>query len=111
MRNDIIDGEIACDAEEIHLSAYNAAFYELGLRWHWDSTTYQALLSCTDDKGRIRRYIETRHPHLLNAYDIDFLAGAIHAAKMRCYDSLMACGARIAPAVDWAAMQAAEVGF
>jgi hypothetical protein len=108
--NDIADRGIECDAAEMHLSAYNAAFYELGLRWHWDAATYQAL-PCTDDKSRIRRYIETRHPHLLNAYDADFLADAIQAAKTRCYDSLMACGARIAPAVDWAAMQATEVGF
>jgi hypothetical protein len=109
--NDIIDREIARDAQEMHLSAYNAAFYELGLKWHWDMATYQTILSCADDKSRIRKYIETRHPHLLNAYDIDFLADAIHAAKTRCYESLMACGVRIAPTVDWAAMQTAEVGF
>jgi hypothetical protein len=102
---------MACDAEQMQLSAYNAAFYELGLRWHWDTATYQALLPCADDKSRIRTYIESRHPHLLNAYDVDFLAGAIQAAKTRCHESLTACGARIAPTVDWAAMQVAEVGF
>lgn len=111
MYNDLIDREAACDEQEAHLSAYNAAFYELGLKWHWDSTTYQALLSCEDDESRIQRYIEAKHSHLLKAYDIDFLVRAIQAAKARCYDSLMACGARIAPGVDWAAMQVAEVGF
>jgi hypothetical protein len=109
--NDIIGKEMARDTEEIHLSAYNAAFYELGLKWHWDMETYQTILSGADDKIRIRKYIETRQPHLLNAYDIDFLADAIQAAKTRCYENLMACGSRIAPAVDWAAMQTAEVGF
>ena len=25
---------------EIDRAAFNGAFYELGLRWHWDSRTY-----------------------------------------------------------------------
>ncbi|MEO8408861.1 MAG: hypothetical protein ABI476_10565 [Oxalobacteraceae bacterium] len=111
MSNDTIDRAIACDAKEIHLSAYNTAFYELGLRWYWDTASYQALLSCTDEKSGIRKYIETSHPHLLNAYDADFLVAMIHAEKTRCYGRLVACGARITPTVDWAAMQSAEVGF
>ncbi len=32
----------ACHLER---SAFNAAFYELGLRWHWDDTTYEQLSS------------------------------------------------------------------
>jgi predicted heme/steroid binding protein len=111
MFKDVNGREIACDADEIHLSAYNAAFYELGLKWHWDAQTYAALHGCGDHQSRLRKYIESRHPHLLNAYDIDFLAAAIESAKARCYDSLLACSSRIAPVVDWAAMQAAEVGF
>lgn len=108
MFNDMKNREIACNAEEMHLSAYNAAFYELGLRWHWDAATYRA---CANDMRGLRGYIESWHPHLLNAYDIDFLSDAIQAAKARCYDSLMAGSARVAPGVDWAAMQAAQVGF
>jgi hypothetical protein len=103
----VIDNDLAA----MHIGAYNAAFYELGLRWHWDAAIYQELLACADEKSRIRRYIETRHPHLLNAYDIDFLTCAIQAVKTRYFDNLTACGSRIAPAIDWAAMQAAEVGF
>ena len=30
---------------DVERNAYNAAFYELGLRWHWDSDTYDQLLS------------------------------------------------------------------
>lgn len=107
MFNDMKDREIACDAEEIHLYAYNAAFHELGLRWHWDSATYRA---CAHDMRGLRGYIERWHPHLLNAYDIDFLSEAIEAAKARCYATL-AGSARLAPSVDWAAMQAGQVGF
>jgi hypothetical protein len=111
MYNHLIERGGACDEEHVHLSAYNAAFYELGLKWHWDSTTYRTLLSCEDDDGRIRRYIEARHPHLLSAYDIDFLVRAIQEAKARCFDTLKGYGTRMVPDVDWAAMQTAEVGF
>jgi hypothetical protein len=64
--------------------AYNAAFYELGLRWHWDRDTYAALVRhSTDPHARIRHYIETHQPHLLSAYDPAFLAAAIHERVLR----------------------------
>ena len=30
--------------DETERNAYNAAFYELGLRWHWDRQTYCDLM-------------------------------------------------------------------
>jgi len=66
--------------EELERNAYNAAFYELGLHWHWDSQTYSALMRLQPE-ARIRHYLETEHPHLLQAYDADFLAAAIHERK------------------------------
>ncbi|MEO8655023.1 MAG: hypothetical protein ABI409_12935 [Ramlibacter sp.] len=68
---------------EMHRQAYNAAFEELGLSWHWDSVTY----ACLPGAGRegLRAYIEKEQPHLLRAYDADFLVDAIEAAKARCH--------------------------
>lgn len=68
---------------EMHRQAYNAAFEELGLSWHWDSLTY----ACLPAAGRdgLRSYIEREQPHLLRAYEIDFLVDAIEAAKSRCH--------------------------
>ena len=31
-----IDTNFTGEAGDRELNAYNAAFYELGLRWHWD---------------------------------------------------------------------------
>ena len=68
--------------EELERNAYNAAFYELGLHWHWDSQTYSALMRYSPKpEVRIRHYLETRQPHLLQAYDADFLTAAIHERK------------------------------
>jgi hypothetical protein len=70
--------------EELERNAYNAAFYELGLRWHWDSETYAELQRLGPQPAqRIRHYLQTRHPHLLKAYDAEFLAEAILACKGR----------------------------
>ncbi len=62
-------------------NAYNAAFYELGLRWYWDSETFARLQAYPNPCERIRRYIETQHPHLLRAYDPEFLSQAIETRK------------------------------
>jgi hypothetical protein len=98
------------DAIHIHRSAYNAAFYELGLKWHWDANTYESILPHAQESDRIRKYLETHQPHLLKAYEADFLINVIQTTKSRCYDALIACGGRAAPHVDWAEMQKLEVG-
>ncbi len=65
---------------EAQRHAYNAAFEELDLPWHWDAATYQRL---TGHGCGVRRYLETERPHLLRAYDPDFLVAAVEAAKAR----------------------------
>ena len=50
---------------------YLLAFESLGLEWQWDASE------------PVRTYIEREHPHLLRAYDADFLVNAIEAARRR----------------------------
>ena len=65
--------------------AFNAAFLELDLCWHWDESTYAELqaVAAGSDGERVRRYVESRHRHLLTAYDAEFLVDAICATKSR----------------------------
>jgi hypothetical protein len=81
MLNDVLDAT-ALSAEE-HRHAYNAAFEEVSLPWYWDSAT------CARFHGRdgLRAYLRAEHPHLLRAYDEDFLVNAIESAKARCIAS------------------------
>ena len=72
--------------------AFNAAFRDLGLNWHWDVETYAVLLRLPGEKVRLRTYLEGHHPHLLKAYDADFLINAIQEAKSACRDNLLAAG-------------------
>ena len=96
--------------EEMERNAYNAAFYELGLRWHWDSTTWEALQrQGRDGAERIRRYLETAQPHLLRAYDADFLIEAIERAKAEARRVSDACGSATAH-FDWAQARGCELG-
>jgi len=97
MNSQSIHDEIECDA-------YNAAFYELGLKWCWDPATYRRLLDknrlCAE---RLRQFLEADQPHLLKAYDADFLANAIENRKSQFRASrALHC--------NWAALQAGEIG-
>ena len=68
-------------AAEAHRHAYNVAFEELGLNWHWDAVTYAGLPA----RGRdgLRAYLQNEQSHLLRAYEADFLVDVIEAAKAR----------------------------
>ena len=91
--------------EEIERNAYNAAFYELGLRWHWDSETWAALRQhSTEPAERIGHYLRHCQPHLLTAYDADFLARAIHEAMLR----HKGCAT---PRCDWSKVVGCELGI
>jgi len=68
---------------ECERNAFNAAFEELGLCWHWDEKTYAELQTIAAEGERVRRYVESQHSHLLTAYDADFLVDAIRVTKSR----------------------------
>ncbi|HET9643853.1 MAG TPA: HAD-IA family hydrolase [Burkholderiaceae bacterium] len=50
-----VDGTLA-DTEHAHLDAFNAAFAEAGLSWHWDVPLYTRLLEVSGGKERIVHY-------------------------------------------------------
>jgi hypothetical protein len=98
------------DAVKCHLAAYNAAFYELGLSWHWDDETFHSLQRMSCERDRIKDYMHSHQSHLLKVYDADFLIDAIQTTKARCFETMTDGGAKKAPTVNWAEFQRAEVG-
>lgn len=68
------------DAE---LAAYNLAFSELGLGWHWDPETYDQIRRTAGERPCVQAYVETQCPHLLQAYDSRFLVEAIETVRSR----------------------------
>lgn len=55
------------------LAALNRAFWDLGLRFHWDEATWAALGRLPDLRSRLATYLTASQPHLLGVYDVDFL--------------------------------------
>jgi len=95
------------DQHEVHRNAYNAAFYELGLKWHWDMETYRSLLSHPDGRDRIFAYLQEHQSHLLKAYDADFLVRAIECAKANNFHNMAACSLS---SLNWAELHRHEIG-
>lgn len=83
--HDLMADESMNDA---HRHAYNAAFDELGLSWHWDAATYAWVRA--QGRAGLRTYLEREHAHLLRAYEPDFLMNAIETARARCQAAVAA---------------------
>ncbi|HXX86057.1 MAG TPA: hypothetical protein VEN29_19030 [Casimicrobiaceae bacterium] len=66
------------------LEAYNRAFDELELPWHWDAKTYRELLDAAGERDCVSVYIERKQPHLLRAYDKRFLSELVLGVRERC---------------------------
>ena len=108
-----IDTNFTSEAGDRELNAYNAAFYELGLRWHWDSATYEALLSLGGDgPARVRHYLQSQQPHLLRAYDADFLVAMIEhkAVAHRAAADVAQQGGTASRFFDWTQARGCELG-
>jgi hypothetical protein len=99
------------DAAEIERAAFNAAFYELGLHLFLDKGTYKALAANPSEHDRVRGYLEREQPHLLRAYDADFLTDTVINVKQRCQQLLTASLPSAFPGVNWTEKQWQEAGF
>ena len=93
---------------ELERNAYNAAFYELGFRWHWDSATYDELARRSENEAdRIRHYLSASQPHLLKAYDAEFLVDLIRQKQVQHRSRDAGTCKR---AFDWSQTLSAELG-
>jgi len=60
-------------------NAYNTAFSELEIDWHWDAATYSELLAGGGQPVQV--FVERHRPHLLRAYGVDCLVNAVEATR------------------------------
>lgn len=92
-----VDGTLA-ETESIHRRAFNAAFLDFGVDWHWDRGTYKKLLRVAGGKERLYAYARTRAgPQRLS----DTQLVELHRVKTRHYTRLIAQHAcRLRPGVE-----------
>ncbi|SET04995.1 haloacid dehalogenase superfamily, subfamily IA, variant 3 with third motif having DD or ED [Nitrosomonas marina] len=87
-----VDGTLADTEQDGHRPAFNAAFQEFNLSWHWDIPLYGDLLQITGGKERIRYFIEQYAPEALNRKDLDEWIASLHKTKTRHFKKLMEQG-------------------
>lgn len=87
-----VDGTLADTERDGHRVAFNAAFAEAGLDWHWDVPLYGELLEVTGGKERIRFFVERHCPAFAARPDYDALVKSLHAAKTTHYVRLVESG-------------------
>jgi HAD superfamily hydrolase (TIGR01509 family) len=88
-----VDGTLADTERDGHRVAFNQAFEEYQLDWHWDEALYGKLLTVTGGKERMAYYLD----HFNTAYPqtdkTPALIAQLHKAKTRHYTTLLATGA------------------
>jgi HAD superfamily hydrolase (TIGR01509 family) len=87
-----VDGTLADTERDGHRPAFNQAFKEAGLDWHWDVTLYGELLAVTGGKERINYYVERYHPELKLDANFAVTVAVLHREKTRIYTELLSSG-------------------
>lgn len=87
-----VDGTLADTERDGHRVAFNQAFKEAGLDWHWDVALYGELLEVTGGKERINFYVAKYHPELKVDVDFAVMVAMLHRDKTRIYTELLSTG-------------------
>ena len=107
-----VDGTLAETERDGHRVAFNRAFAELGLDWHWDEALYGRLLEVTGGKERMLHYWRGIDPAAADAPDAGALVAEAHRRKTRHYVDLVDAGAvALRPGVRRLLEQARESGL
>jgi len=93
-----LDGTLADTEPEGHLPAYNRAFADFGLDWHWSRALYRDLLLTPGGRERIAHYLQAYAPALdeheqrVKADRAQWIHD-LHQCKSRYFSERLACGA------------------
>jgi HAD superfamily hydrolase (TIGR01509 family) len=89
-----VDGTLA-DTERAHLAAFNHAFEQEGLGWHWDEALYTELLNISGGKERILHYWKQVHPDVrdIDGAGVSDTIARLHELKTAAYESAVNDGA------------------
>lgn len=85
-----VDGTLA-ETEEAHRVAFNGAFADFGLDWHWDGALYRKLLAVTGGRERIRHFLAESRPAEAAAW-ADARIAEMHKHKTGLYHGLVSGG-------------------
>ena len=84
-----VDGTLADTERDGHRVAFNQAFEQFKLDWHWSEDTYGELLAVTGGKERMHFYVESHHKAEKCRDDLNELIIKLHAQKTKNYVALL----------------------
>jgi beta-phosphoglucomutase-like phosphatase (HAD superfamily) len=84
-----VDGTLADTERHGHRVAFNQAFEQFGLDWHWSEETYGELLAVTGGKERMAHFVRTHDKPEKDREDLGSLIKQLHARKTENYVSLL----------------------
>lgn len=87
-----VDGTLADTEQDGHRVAFNTAFRQFNLDWHWDVALYGELLQVTGGKERIRHYLENYAHEIPNTSNLQTWIADLHKTKTQYFESLMKQG-------------------
>ena len=94
-----VDGTLADTERDGHRVAFNRAFADAGLGWHWDEARYGDLLRVAGGRERIEHFIASDVAHVAGG-ERAALARRLHARKTEHYVAMVDAGAvRLRPGV------------
>ncbi|NBW24789.1 MAG: HAD family hydrolase [Betaproteobacteria bacterium] len=88
-----VDGTLA-DTEMAHLAAFNHAFRECALDWHWSVEVYTQLLSISGGRERLKHFWKTSNPatRAIDGGAIEDLIERLHLVKTAAYEKAVQDG-------------------
>ena len=96
-----VDGTLA-DTEAAHRAAFNQAFDQEGLDWHWDEALYTQLLDVSGGKERLTHYWTQRHPEVrdVDGAGVRDTIARLHELKTAAYEAMVNdCAVSLRPGV------------
>jgi HAD superfamily hydrolase (TIGR01509 family) len=87
-----VDGTLAETERYGHRLAFNQAFAELGLSWHWSVEEYGDLLHVTGGKERIQHYLQRHDLPVPPVDDLEAWIAELHQLKTQHYQAVLASG-------------------
>ena len=107
-----VDGTLSDTERDGHRVAFNRAFDEYGMDWHWSVETYGELLAVTGGKERMKFYAEKFLDKDQVPETLEAKIPELHQAKTRHYTKLLSTGAiPLRPGVKRLINEARQRGF
>ncbi|HED34462.1 MAG TPA: HAD family hydrolase [Gammaproteobacteria bacterium] len=88
-----VDGTLADTERDGHRVAFNRAFEQAGLDWHWSVDLYAELLAVTGGKERMAYYLEKFNTDYTTSSETHQLIRDLHQSKTAFYTELLSTGA------------------